>query len=452
MFYTRSGENASDPPALPEVDSADAVLRQVGEWLRQARAQRGRSLHDVANELRIQPAYLHGLEQGDHSVMPGRTYALGFLRSYALHLGYDGDDLVRRVKAAGGGSGGRRPRLSVPTPVVESRAPRVQLLVLSLVLASVVYGGWHYANRSDPPGLETVAEVPEELREGLVGGLPHARPAGGSDPVRAYASEGPALPPSAETAAGGPSARTGDGPPREVPAALPSAVSDAASGGPPRPAPADPAPIAPLTARAGTTEEAAGLVLDGQEGPDADEPLTDGAERAVTAALMDEVVAPAEEEEEATAPAASAAAVAPSAEAETGAPAAVPAPSATELLAALDTGAAERERDGRVYGRANRGARVTVEALETAWIQVRSTDSTYTYTRTLQPGDVYHVPNRRDLALWTGNAGGLRVAVDGRPLAPLGQPREVKRDIPLDPDDLLSRAQGVAATGGAGHR
>ncbi|HET6522452.1 MAG TPA: flavodoxin-dependent (E)-4-hydroxy-3-methylbut-2-enyl-diphosphate synthase, partial [Geminicoccaceae bacterium] len=27
-----------------------------------------------------------------------------------------------------------------------------------------------------------------------------------------------------------------------------------------------------------------------------------------------------------------------------------------------------------------------------------------------------------------------------------------KRDIPLDPDDLLSRAQGVAATGGAGQR
>ena len=46
------------------------------------------------------PSYLLGIEQGDLTALPGRPYALGFLRSYADYLGFDGDDLVDRIKAA----------------------------------------------------------------------------------------------------------------------------------------------------------------------------------------------------------------------------------------------------------------------------------------------------------------------------------------------------------------
>jgi cytoskeleton protein RodZ len=446
MFYTRPGENASDASAFPAVDPADGVPRQIGEWLRHARTHRGEDLDDVGEELRIKPAYLDALERGDLSVMPGRTYALGFLRAYALYLGYDGDDLVRRVKAATRGAGVRRPELSVPTPVVESRVPRAQLLVLSLVLAAVVYGGWHFVNRDDRASLETIAEVPEELRDGPIGGgVPHGPPAGGSDPVRAYASESsPALPQPREVAG----ATAAD------PAGRADAGREAAA--PPVPGPAVAAGHAesssPRTA-AEAAEPPAGLTLDALSGPDADAPLSAEAESAVAAALMDDVLAPAEEvaagaEEEEVAQGAeedaSAAGAGEDAAADVGpaAPAGSAGQSAQELLAALDAGTLDRERERRVYGRANRDARIVVEALETAWVQVRSTDSSYTYTRTLQPGDVYLVPNRRDLALWTGNAGGIRVAVDGRTLPPLGRPREVKRDISLDPEALLSRASG----------
>ena len=37
----------------------------------------------------------------------------------------------------------------------------------------------------------------------------------------------------------------------------------------------------------------------------------------------------------------------------------------------------------------------------------------YTFTRTLEPGEAVLVPNRADLELWTGNAGGLEIIVDG---------------------------------------
>jgi cytoskeleton protein RodZ len=56
--------------------------------------------------------------------------------------------------------------------------------------------------------------------------------------------------------------------------------------------------------------------------------------------------------------------------------------------------------------------------------------------RTLRAGDTYLVPNRPDLTLWTGNAGGLEVIVDGATLPPLGPSGSARRDIQLDPERL----------------
>jgi cytoskeleton protein RodZ len=66
-------------------------------------------------------------------------------------------------------------------------------------------------------------------------------------------------------------------------------------------------------------------------------------------------------------------------------------------------------------------------------------DGVYLRELTLQPNDVFLVPNRPDLALWTGNAGGLQVIVDGTILAPLGTSGAVIRGVPLDPASLRTR-------------
>ena len=75
-------------------------------------------------------------------------------------------------------------------------------------------------------------------------------------------------------------------------------------------------------------------------------------------------------------------------------------------------------------------------------MQIRSSDRDYVWSRTLEAGDAFFVPNREDLALWTGNAGGLRVIVDGQPLAELGARGEVRRDIPLAADRLTAQYAG----------
>lgn len=82
--------------------------------------------------------------------------------------------------------------------------------------------------------------------------------------------------------------------------------------------------------------------------------------------------------------------------------------------------------------------RIRLEAVAPAWIQVRGPNNEQVFTRLLNAGERYQVPDRAGLTLLTGNAGGVRIVVDGQTLAPLGNEGEVKRGIQLDPERLKS--------------
>jgi cytoskeleton protein RodZ len=113
------------------------------------------------------------------------------------------------------------------------------------------------------------------------------------------------------------------------------------------------------------------------------------------------------------------------------------------MLAALETGGAPArvlgagDDDGRVELMAR--GRIELVARESSWVQVRSLSRDYVRTRTLQPGDRLVLPNRNDLSLWTGNAGGLELMVDGRSVGVLGRRGDVLRELALDADQLLRR-------------
>jgi cytoskeleton protein RodZ len=115
----------------------------------------------------------------------------------------------------------------------------------------------------------------------------------------------------------------------------------------------------------------------------------------------------------------------------------------TETEATLaETEALLNEDNGyvpRIYGRTNTDSRVEIRATEETWIQVEAPNNEILLTRVLLPGDIYHVPNRTDVTLDTGNAGGLEVKVDGDVIGPLGEPGVVVRNVSLSADELLSR-------------
>ncbi|NLW07820.1 MAG: helix-turn-helix domain-containing protein, partial [Clostridia bacterium] len=74
-------------------------MEKIGTILRNARLDKGISLREVEEATKIRLRYLEALENGEFEQLPGRVYALGFLRSYARFLGLDVKELTERFKA-----------------------------------------------------------------------------------------------------------------------------------------------------------------------------------------------------------------------------------------------------------------------------------------------------------------------------------------------------------------
>jgi cytoskeleton protein RodZ len=96
------------------------------------------------------------------------------------------------------------------------------------------------------------------------------------------------------------------------------------------------------------------------------------------------------------------------------------------------------ERQPRIYGEGNWEARVVIKAKTESWIQVLSRDGDLLLTRVLRPGDQYLVPNRSNLFLMTGNAGGIEIIVDGKSVPAIGRPGVVRDNVALVPERLIA--------------
>ena len=163
----RADDRAADGQAAP------AQPRHVGTVLRRAREAQNEDLRIAATHLRIRDSYLRAIEDGRFDELPTGAYAVGFVRAYAIHLGLDGDKLVRRFKDELG-SALRRPELVVPEPERENRVPGGALVFASLLLAAGAYGGWYYVSSNsrvaeapaveEPPRPAAVASAPARAR------------------------------------------------------------------------------------------------------------------------------------------------------------------------------------------------------------------------------------------------------------------------------------------------
>lgn len=86
-------ENAADD------SSTEPEYAHMGEYLALNREAQDLELKDVANRTRIPMHHLTSLEQGNYTDLPGRTYALGFAKTYARTLGLDIEFVADNVRA-----------------------------------------------------------------------------------------------------------------------------------------------------------------------------------------------------------------------------------------------------------------------------------------------------------------------------------------------------------------
>lgn len=291
------GQPALDEPALNEEELYYTDM-SVGEILRRTRTHYGQSLADIERALHIRASQIEAIEKGSVEHLPGRVYAIGFVRSYSEYLGLDGDKMVHLFKAQAGGKTSR-PELDFPVAASDSKTPPVWIVAASFMMAVLILAGWWGSQSRDRTLVNEIPEVPEELKAEMEIDIP----AIDTEPMGPFQPEDVA------------------------PAAGDAYAVDASP---------------PVAAQQALPEE----------------PVIEG---------------------------------------------------------------------------------ILLNITENSWVEIRDQSGNALVSRVLQAGDQYFVPDRPDLSMSLGNAGGVQLEVDGQPLRPLGAIGEIRRDISLDANALKTR-------------
>lgn len=135
----------------------------VGEILRRTRVHYGQSVRDVEQAIRVRASQIEAIETDHTENLPGRVYAIGFVRSYSEYLGLDGGKMVELFKRQQG-TKPRTPELEFPAPASESKLPSAWLIAACLVVVvmmPVLYMAVTGETDSKPA---VIPEVPEHLQ------------------------------------------------------------------------------------------------------------------------------------------------------------------------------------------------------------------------------------------------------------------------------------------------
>jgi len=117
----------------------------VGDVLRKAREYYNLSISDVEQALRIRSSYIQGLEENDIAALPGRVYAIGFIRAYSDFLQLESDKILYLFKRQCLGNESTKPNLYFPIAANESKVPTIKIIagsvagLLCLIIAVMVF-------------------------------------------------------------------------------------------------------------------------------------------------------------------------------------------------------------------------------------------------------------------------------------------------------------------------
>ncbi|HET9146546.1 MAG TPA: RodZ domain-containing protein [Acetobacteraceae bacterium] len=340
---------------------------RVGAELRDVRERLGWSLEAIAVRLKIKLDFLQAIEAGDLAALPAPAYAAGFIRSYADALGLDPEEILRRFRA-GGMTRAKRPTLAFPEPVPERGVPPGAIALLVAVIAIGLYVVWYRHSEHKLRMAETIPPVPAKL-------APLAVPKPPAPPRTAPAA-GVATKPAPEQLHAAP--RAPEAPTRTAMAVNPPSEAAASI----------PLPPPEVTPPADATGAAA---VPASTSPSGNAPAGASAAPAMGTAIA---VAPLPVPPEATPaesnPAPSSPAVAPPGANSSPAPAAAASPA------------------------------LAVAATARTWVEIRDIKGKILFSRVMEPGQSWPLPDEPGLTLTTGNAGGTQLVRNGAPGPALG--------------------------------
>lgn len=273
-------------------EQLDFTDMPVGEILRRTRNHYIQSIEDIEKALCIRASQIEAIETGDMSAIPGRVYAIGFVRSYSEYLGLDGDKMVnlfkKQISACASDT-----ELHFPVPASDSKLPPVWIILGCIALVVVILILWIGSNTENRKSVEIIPPVPEEMQ-----------------------------------------------------------IED-----------------------------------------------TQAQDRQIENTQVEEK------------------------------PGFTDQPQFNETLAEKQV-----EQETIIQEKPKKG--IILNIIENSWVEIRDHKGNTLISRVLKAGDQYYVPDRPDLAISIGNAGGVEIEVDGQKLQKLGQQAQVLRDLSLDAEYL----------------
>jgi len=156
-----SENNVRPPSTKPPGAAREPPMERLGDILRRRRENRGDELQHIADYLCIRKNFLVALENSDYDELPADAYVIGFLRSYASYLGFDGREAIEHYRHEMAGRR-RKTALVLPTPITEGRTPSIPIMIGAALVALLIYAGWYGFSSSGraivsvPPPLPTV--------------------------------------------------------------------------------------------------------------------------------------------------------------------------------------------------------------------------------------------------------------------------------------------------------
>ncbi len=478
-----------------DLKGTDDRSPQVGVLLRASRLRVGEELREVSDVLCIRFLYLEAIEECRYADLPGDTYAVGFIRSYAEHLGLDGDEVVRRFRAEQIGKGNSS-ELLFPTPVQDSGVPKGAIVFVGFLIALLVYGGWYVTTTDESILSDIISPVPDHLKHLVTGddapdgqnaktqetpddtpatsdssvntpsygstssdmavptddvvrasadaaeqianaaGEVAARTADAARAAAATAAEAVNTEPNQTTQSAGQAAMEAPAIDTTPPAQMPeSAMSDTASVSTPQSITTEPAQEKKIQTPPAAIDNKPVIPLSTVVAP---EPTP------VTPEVVTETVEKVVEEPTAASPAdttVTSAVAEPSASA----PEEVSLPVANEVTAedlnalvlrqatATDEPAAATTSSDTPAA----SSRVTIRATSRSWVEVRDpSNGNVLFTGVMSVGSTFDVPDTGGLVLDTGNAGALEITVEGVSVPKIGGIGDVRKSVSLDAERL----------------
>ena len=140
-------------------------VHKLGEVLRAAREAKGVDLTRVERETKIRERYLSALERGEYRELPGSVYTRGFLRNYGAYLGLDPEYLIDLYRLETSSSPVERPRMPSPPKPLATRRSRGFVVTPGVVVAAILtvlvggfvaYLGFEFVNFARTPELRII--------------------------------------------------------------------------------------------------------------------------------------------------------------------------------------------------------------------------------------------------------------------------------------------------------